>query len=89
MGIRGGTAAHPDPGWILVMDLWNPALVIYGCPLQETGGNINPSILLGTLSAVNVNGQDLGGEIFPSDCWLPAAAVLVLETVTELWPEFR
>ena len=68
------------------MDLWNPALVINGCPLPETGGNINQSILLGTLSAVN--GQDLGGEIFPSDCWLPAA-VLVLETVTELWPEFR
>ena len=69
------------------MDLWNPSLVIYGCPLWETGGDINQSILLGTLSAVNV--QDLGGEIFPSDCWLPAAAVLVLETVTELWPEFR
>ena len=33
-------------------------------------------------------GQDLGavgGEIFPSDCCLPAA-VLLLETVTELCP---
>ena len=60
--------------------------MINGCPLPETGGNINPSILLGTLSVVN--GQDLGavgGEIFPSDCCLPAA-VLLLETVTELCP---
>ena len=55
------------------MDLWNPSLVIYGCPLPETGGSINQSILLGTLSAVN--GQDLGGEIFPSDCWLPCGGV--------------
>ena len=70
--------AHRDL-WIL----WSPALVINGCPLPETGGNINPSILLGTLSGVNW--QDLGGEIFPSDCCLPAA-VLLLETVTELCP---
>ena len=59
--LRGSEVAQPHTGTRAgyctgygLMDLWNPALVINGCPLPETGGSINQSILLGTLSARGV-----------------------------------